>query len=42
MSEQNNPYGAKTTGHVWDDNLGELLNQPPQALWRFPAPAAAH
>jgi len=30
MSEQNNPYGAKTTGHVWDDNLGELLNQPPK------------
>lgn len=30
MSEQNNPYGAPTTGHVWDDNLGELTNQPPK------------
>lgn len=30
MSEQNNPYGAPTTGHLWDDNLAELTNQPPK------------
>ncbi|MDH5573136.1 MAG: cytochrome-c oxidase, cbb3-type subunit III [Gammaproteobacteria bacterium] len=29
MSEKKNPYSVETTGHVWDDNLGELLNQPP-------------
>ncbi len=30
MSEQNNPYGAQTTGHLWDDNLAELTNPPPK------------
>lgn len=30
MSEQNNPYDAPITGHVWDDNLAELTNQPPK------------
>lgn len=29
MSEQN-PYGAPDTGHVWDDSLRELTNQPPK------------
>ncbi len=29
MSEQNNPYG-ETTGHVWDETLAELTNQPPK------------
>ncbi len=30
MSDKSNPYGAPDTGHVWDDNLRELLNQPPK------------
>lgn len=30
MSEQNNPYNAQTTGHLWDENLAELANQPPK------------
>jgi len=30
MSEQNNPYGAQTTGHLWDDTLAELTNPPPK------------
>lgn len=30
MSEQHNPYSAPTTGHLWDDNLAELANQPPK------------
>ncbi|MDH5786082.1 MAG: cytochrome-c oxidase, cbb3-type subunit III [Chromatiales bacterium] len=30
MSDKNNPYSAPDTGHVWDDSLRELLNQPPQ------------
>lgn len=30
MSEQNNPYGSGTTGHLWDDNLAELTNEPPK------------
>lgn len=30
MSDNKNPYGAPDTGHVWDDNLRELLNQPPK------------
>ncbi|HEY0721658.1 MAG TPA: cytochrome-c oxidase, cbb3-type subunit III [Gammaproteobacteria bacterium] len=29
MSEKN-PYGAPDTGHVWDDSLRELTNQPPK------------
>jgi cytochrome c oxidase cbb3-type subunit 3 len=29
MSEKN-PYGAPDTGHVWDDTLRELTNQPPK------------
>ncbi len=29
MSEHN-PYGAPDTGHVWDDSLRELTNQPPK------------
>lgn len=42
MSENKNPYGAHTTGHLWDDNLAELTNQPPKwwmlglhASWMF-------
>ncbi len=30
MSDNKNPYGAPDTGHVWDDTLRELLNQPPK------------
>jgi len=30
MSDKSNPYGAPDTGHVWDDNLRELLNEPPK------------
>ncbi len=30
MSDNSNPYGAPDTGHVWDDNLRELTNQPPK------------
>lgn len=30
MSEQSNPYGAPDTGHVWDDTLRELTNDPPK------------
>ncbi len=29
MSENNNPHG-QTTGHVWDETLAELTNQPPK------------
>lgn len=30
MSDKSNPYDAPDTGHVWDDNLRELTNQPPK------------
>ncbi|HKJ77670.1 MAG TPA: cytochrome-c oxidase, cbb3-type subunit III [Gammaproteobacteria bacterium] len=31
MSEQNNPFpGEPNTGHIWDDNLRELTNEPPK------------
>jgi cytochrome c oxidase cbb3-type subunit 3 len=30
MSDKQNPYGAPDTGHVWDDTLRELTNQPPR------------
>ena len=30
MSDDNNPNKVPDTGHVWDDNLRELLNQPPR------------
>lgn len=30
MSDNNNPYSAPDTGHVWDDTLRELTNQPPK------------
>lgn len=29
MSENSNPHG-QTTGHVWDESLAELTNQPPR------------
>ncbi len=35
MSEQNNPFGNENnTGHIWDDNLRELNNDPPQ-WWMY-------
>ena len=31
MSDQNNPFGNEpNTGHIWDDDLRELTNQPPK------------
>lgn len=30
MSDKHNPYKVPDTGHVWDDNLRELLNPPPK------------
>ncbi|WP_428624208.1 cytochrome-c oxidase, cbb3-type subunit III [Sedimenticola sp.] len=30
MSDNTNPYSAPDTGHVWDDNLRELTNDPPK------------
>jgi len=30
MSEHSNPYSAPDTGHVWDDSLRELTNDPPK------------
>ncbi len=31
MSENSNPFGDEpNTGHIWDDNLRELTNQPPK------------
>mgnify|MGYP000058714932 CR=1 FL=1 len=35
MSDDKNPFpGENNTGHVWDDSLRELLNDPP-AWWRI-------
>jgi cytochrome c oxidase cbb3-type subunit 3 len=35
MSDDKNPFpGENNTGHVWDDNLRELLNDPP-TWWRI-------
>ncbi len=33
MSEKKNSYSVPTTGHVWDETLAELLNQPPKWWW---------
>lgn len=30
MSEKDDVSGVPTTGHVWDDNLAEMTNQPPR------------
>jgi len=30
MADKHNPYEAKDTGHVWDDNIRELENPPPR------------
>jgi cytochrome c oxidase cbb3-type subunit 3 len=30
MSDKQNPYSAPDTGHVWDETLRELTNQPPR------------
>ena len=35
MSDDKNPFpGENNTGHIWDDNLRELLNDPP-TWWRI-------
>lgn len=34
MSDENKFPGENNTGHIWDDNLRELLNDPP-AWWRI-------
>ena len=36
MSDKSDPYSAPDTGHVWDDTLRELTNQPPKWwMWGF-------
>jgi len=30
MSEKDDVSGTPTTGHVWDDDLADLTNQPPR------------
>jgi len=30
MADKTNPYNVPDTGHLWDDNLRELLNPPPK------------
>jgi len=34
MNDKSNPYSAPDTGHVWDDSLRELTNNPP-TWWRI-------
>ena len=40
MSEKNDTSGVPTTGHVWDDDLGDLTNQPPK-WWMLGLTASA-
>lgn len=40
MSEKNDVSGVPTTGHVWDDDLGDLTNQPPK-WWMLGLTASA-
>lgn len=30
MSDKHNAGDVPTTGHVWDDDLGDYINQPPK------------
>jgi len=40
MSEKHDVGGVPTTGHVWDDDLGDLTNQPPK-WWMLGLTASA-
>ncbi|MBK9161815.1 MAG: c-type cytochrome [Nitrosomonadales bacterium] len=40
MSDNQNSGGVPTTGHVWDDDLGDLINQPPK-WWMLGLTASA-
>jgi cytochrome c oxidase cbb3-type subunit 3 len=40
MSEKHEVSGAPTTGHVWDDDLADLTNQPPK-WWMLGLAASA-
>ena len=40
MSDNHNSAGEQTTGHVWDDDLGDLTNQPPK-WWMLGLTASA-
>jgi len=40
MSEKHDMSGAPTTGHVWDDDLADLTNQPPK-WWMLGLAASA-
>ncbi|MDD2915555.1 MAG: cytochrome-c oxidase, cbb3-type subunit III [Gallionella sp.] len=40
MSDKHDVDGVPTTGHVWDDNLGDLTNQPPK-WWMLGLTASA-
>lgn len=40
MSEKHDISGAPTTGHVWDDDLADLTNQPPK-WWMLGLAASA-
>jgi cytochrome c oxidase cbb3-type subunit 3 len=40
MSEKHDVGGVTTTGHVWDDDLGDLTNQPPK-WWMLGLTASA-
>jgi cytochrome c oxidase cbb3-type subunit 3 len=40
MSEKHEVSGAQTTGHVWDDDLADLTNQPPK-WWMLGLAASA-
>ncbi|MFZ2303148.1 MAG: cytochrome-c oxidase, cbb3-type subunit III [Gallionella sp.] len=40
MSEKHEISGAQTTGHVWDDDLADLTNQPPR-WWMLGMAASA-
>ncbi len=40
MSDKHDAGGVPTTGHVWDDDLGDLTNQPPK-WWMLGLTASA-
>ena len=40
MSEKHDVTGAPTTGHVWDDDLADFVNQPPK-WWMLGLAASA-
>ena len=40
MSEKHEASGDQTTGHVWDDDLADLTNEPPK-WWMLGLTASA-